>query len=134
MSRLQVLLVGVLLPIATLAAPTVHLQDYYPEAATTPGYDTVPSGTQTPPLQQPRAHVVEPTWITVTMPPVSYNPAGTDPKPHVMEPYVRYVPVAPLQQPPLVGQWPMPYPSMPVLPYPYHGNQWCNQPMGSYRP
>uniref|UniRef100_A0A182K473 VM domain-containing protein n=1 Tax=Anopheles christyi TaxID=43041 RepID=A0A182K473_9DIPT len=129
MYRLHAFLIGVFLSTTILAAPTVHLQDHFLE--TTAEYDSVPSVTQAPQLQ-PRAHVVEPTWITVTMPPVSYNPSGTDPKPHVMPPYISYVPIAPHQQP-MVGPWPQYYPNLPVLPYPYPSNHLCNQPMGSYR-
>ncbi|XP_052901434.1 uncharacterized protein LOC128308210 [Anopheles moucheti] len=121
MFRLCVILAGVLLPVSVLCAPTVHLQDYVPES--TPDYNSIQSETEQPrPIAKP--HVVEPTWITVTVPP-------TYPKPHVMPPFTSYVVVPPVHQP-MGGPWPMYYPNMPVLPYQYPTNHMCQQQMSPY--
>ncbi|XP_050072149.1 serine/threonine-protein kinase WNK2-like [Anopheles maculipalpis] len=132
MFQLNVLLVGIVLPFSVLSAPTVHLQDHFPDPTVTEDYNAVPAVTEAPQLLG-KPHVVEPTWITVTMPPQSYTPTGIEPKPHVMPPYTTYIPVPPLQQPMPVAQWPLYYPNMPVLPYPYASNHLCNQQMSSYR-
>ncbi|XP_053667477.1 uncharacterized protein LOC128717829 [Anopheles marshallii] len=129
MFRLCVILAGVLLPASVLCAPTVHLQDYVPESPTTPDYNSIQSVDEQPRIGT-KPHVMEPTWITVTVPPISYGP--TDPKPHAMPPYTSYVVVPPLHQP-MGGQWPLYYPNMPVLPYQYPINHMCQQQMSPYR-
>uniref|UniRef100_A0A182NZV2 Secreted protein n=1 Tax=Anopheles epiroticus TaxID=199890 RepID=A0A182NZV2_9DIPT len=133
MFRLCRVLVGVLLPVAIIAAPTVHLQNHLPESGTADAYGGGQSVTETPQFQT-RPHVVEPTWITVTVPPESYNPSRTvNPQYHAMPQYVTYMPFPPVHQQPMMGQWPSYYPSMPVMPYQYPSNHLCNQPTGSYR-
>uniref|UniRef100_A0A182Y6H5 Uncharacterized protein n=1 Tax=Anopheles stephensi TaxID=30069 RepID=A0A182Y6H5_ANOST len=129
MFHLSVLLAGILFPGLVLSAPTVHLQDHFPDPTGTEDYNAVPAITETPQLQG-APHVVEPTWITVTMLPPSYTPTGPELKPNVMPPYTAYVAVPPLQQP-MPAPWPLYYPHMPVLPYPYANNHLCNPQLGS---
>ncbi|XP_049279476.1 uncharacterized protein LOC125761923 [Anopheles funestus] len=143
MFRLCIILTAVLLPIAVLGAPTVHLQDYARETSTADDYNAAQPDSESS-QSNVKPQVVEPTWITVTMPPTSYTPTGTDPKPHTMQPYTSYVVVPPVQQP-MAGSWPSYYPNMPVLPYgypyphpypypqPYSHNHLCNQQTSPYR-
>uniref|UniRef100_A0A182NRI7 VM domain-containing protein n=1 Tax=Anopheles dirus TaxID=7168 RepID=A0A182NRI7_9DIPT len=125
-----VLLVGVILPASVLSAPTVHFEDQFVDISDSARYDSDRLATEATPLQ-PKPHIVEPTWITVTMPPLSYNPSVHAQQPPVMTPYVAYIPVPPQHQP-LPMPWPSYYPNMPVLP-PYPSNHLCNQrPQNSY--
>ncbi|XP_053670598.1 uncharacterized protein LOC128720922 [Anopheles nili] len=130
----SVALVAVLLPLAVLSAPTVHLQDgVHISSASGESSDNDRSVTEPGTIMKP--HIVEPTWITVTMPPLAYNqPVGSINQPHVMPPYVGYFAVPPQYQPPVANSWPSyyPAPNMVVLP-PYPGNHLCNQPASSYR-
>lgn len=139
MVRLLILCSSVLIPVI-FGAPTVHLQNEYYESASvpsTPDKNTVSldnRGSFDHAQQIPeKPHIVEPTWITVTMPPV-YLPSGHSAQsgqPPIMQPYYTYIPVPPVNQP-WSGPWPMYHPPMPVLP-PLPSNHLCNQPSNPYR-
>uniref|UniRef100_A0A182MDL6 Uncharacterized protein n=1 Tax=Anopheles culicifacies TaxID=139723 RepID=A0A182MDL6_9DIPT len=107
--------------------------NHYSASSNADEYRTAPSVTESP-KHGTKPHIVDPVWITVTVPPPSYTPTRTDPKPHVMPPYISYVPVPQLPQP-MGGQFPMYYPNMPyypIMPYPYPNNHLCNQQTSSH--
>ncbi|XP_058121213.1 uncharacterized protein LOC131285036 [Anopheles ziemanni] len=137
MVRLLILCSFVLIPVV-FGAPTVHLQNEFYESATVPStpdknavaLDNRGSFNQIHRIPE-KPHIVEPTWITVTMPPSLPGQFGHSGQPPIMQPYYTYIPVPPLNQP-WSGPWPTYHPPMPVLP-PLPSNQLCNQPSNAYR-
>lgn len=128
-----------------LSAPTVHLQQSGShEASAVPGsvpnqpagyygsggaYANDPASAA---AQKP--HIVEPTWITVTMPPLVYNPSDNSVQPPVMQPYFTYVPIQQQMSQPWTAPWHQPpYPNMGVQPAAPLGNPLCNQQPNAYR-